>query len=103
MSKMKYINRTCAIFPGFYESDLYNSDTLYNINYSQDEGEPELDFCEGGFEKYCESVAKQAAELLAGDLDQDQDLWREHLWEIASNTIYEYLEPVATDEQQNNQ
>lgn len=200
MSKMKYINWTATIFPGFYESDLYNSDTLYNINYSQDEGEPELDFCEGGFEKYCESVAKQAAELLACDLDQDQDiiresqfvalhspryynfetdkieceldldwpalvvwvkqnltlfedylkenftsrdgfwsfvpnntreffnqldddfeklsqvmiefyilnhldqdLWREHLWEIASNTIYEYLESVATDEQQNNQ
>lgn len=199
MSKMKYINWTCAIFPGFYESDLYNSDTLYNINYSQDEGDPELDFYEGGFDEYCQSVAKQAAELLACDLDQDQeiikesrfvalhsprfynyetdkieceldldwpallawikknldsfdeylknnftsrdgfwsfvpnnakeffndldndfdrlsqviieyyilehldlDLWREHLWEIASNTIYQYLEPVTTDDQQEN-
>lgn len=32
----------------------------------------------------------------------DLDLWREHLWEIASNTIYQYLEPVATDDQQEN-
>ena len=29
--KIKYINWSTAIFPGFYESELYNSDTLYNI------------------------------------------------------------------------
>lgn len=198
--KIKYINWTTAIFPGFYESELYNSDTIYNLNGACDEGKPGLDFCEGGYEDYCESVAKQAAELLACDLDQDQDiiteskfvklhspkyynfetdkieceldldwpalvawvknnrtlfddylknnftsydgfisfvpnnaseffieldddfdrlsqvmiefyilnhldqdLWREHLWEIASNTIYQFIEPVATDEQQENQ
>lgn len=71
---MTYTNWSTDIFPGFYESDLYNSDTIYNINESLDEGEPPVDFTENGYTEYCNSVARQAAESLADALDQDEKI-----------------------------
>ena len=71
---MTYTNWSTAVFPGFYESDLYNSDTIYNINDSLDEGEPAMDFTENGYTEYCDSVARQAAESLADALDQDEKI-----------------------------
>ena len=59
---MTYTNWSTAVFPGFYESELYNSDTIYNINEALDEGEPPVDFTDDGYAKFCESVARQAAE-----------------------------------------
>jgi hypothetical protein len=69
---MTYTNWSTAVFPGFYESDLYNSDTIYNINEALDEGEPPVDFTDDGYTKFCESVARQAAESLADALELDQ-------------------------------
>lgn len=69
---MTYTNWSTAVFPGFYESELYNSDTIYNINEALDEGEPALDFTDDGYTKFCESVARQAAESLADALELDQ-------------------------------
>lgn len=66
--KIKYINWSTAIFPGFYESELYNSDTLYNIT-ANDDDHCEFDFVDGGFEKYCADVSAQAADALFYCLD----------------------------------
>lgn len=73
MKKIKYTNWSTVIFPGFYESDLYNSDTIYNINESQDDDEPAVDFTDNGYTEYCNDVAKQVAELLADAIELDQD------------------------------
>ena len=61
--KLLYTNWSTAIFEGFYESNLFNSDTEYYLNeYLQDDEHSktyEIDFI-----PYCESVASYAVELL---------------------------------------
>lgn len=50
--KKTYENFSCRIFPGFYESNLYNSDTL---NYYDSESLPESfcwEFVDGGFARF---------------------------------------------------
>lgn len=71
--KIKYINWSTEIFQGFYESELYNSDTIYFINENKDDDEPEYDFEDGGYEKYCDDVAKQITEQIFYDLNQNDD------------------------------
>lgn len=71
--KLKYINWSTEIFQGFYESDLYNADTIYNINANRDDDEPEYDFVDSGYEKYCDDVSKQITEQIFYDLDQKED------------------------------
>lgn len=66
--KLKYINWSTAIFPGFYDSMLYNSDTLYNIGYDKDS--IEYDFVENGFEEFTKSVAEQCVDALFEYLGQ---------------------------------
>lgn len=78
MKKIKYINWTPSIFPGFYESELYNSDMLYNFTANDELPDGEYwDFVDGGFEKYCQDLAKQTAEQLVYDLDQDEQIIKE--------------------------
>ena len=61
--KLLYTNWSTAIFEGFYESNLFNSDTEYYLNEClQDEEHPET--YEINFIPYCESVASYAVELL---------------------------------------
>ena len=62
---INYTNWSTVVFPGFYESELYNSDTIYNINEALDDGDPAMDFTDNGFTEYCDDVARQAAEALA--------------------------------------
>lgn len=71
--KINYINWSTDIFDGFYESKLYNADTIYNINESRDDDEPEYDFEDGGFEKYCDDVSRQCVDALFDNLDQSQN------------------------------
>ena len=53
---MKYLyqNWSYAIFMGFYESPLFNSDTEYYLNEYREEGEAELEI---DFEKYTQQVS----------------------------------------------
>lgn len=60
IKKIEYINWSTDIFQGFYESGLYNCDTLYNL---QDE-EGGYDFIEGGYDQFTEKVASQCTDLL---------------------------------------
>jgi hypothetical protein len=71
---INYTNWSTEVFPGFYESELYNSDTIYNINEALDDGDPAMDFTDNGFTEYCDDVARQAAEALADALDQDDKI-----------------------------
>lgn len=64
---MKYINWSTSVFPGFYESELYNSDTLYNFTANDDDG-CEFDFIDGGFEKYCNAVCAQVPDALLSSM-----------------------------------
>jgi len=50
--KKTYENFSCRIFPGFYESNLYNSDTLYNMDYGCMPDNFCYDFPNGEFQKF---------------------------------------------------
>lgn len=76
--KLKYINWSMDIFPGFYESELYNSDTLYNINENDrdelDEGEY-YDFIEpDGYKNFEKSVCEQAVDALFYSMDDAPEI-----------------------------
>lgn len=61
--KLLYTNWSTAIFEGFYESNLFNSDTEYYLNeYLQDAEHPET--YEINFTPYCKAVASYAVKLL---------------------------------------
>lgn len=78
--KLKYVNWSTSIFPGFYESELYNSDTLFNIteNCKCDdelkEGEY-YDFQEpDGYKNFEKSVCEQAVDALFYNLDDAPEI-----------------------------
>lgn len=61
--KITYTNWSTSIFEGFYESNLFNSDTEFYLNEMlQDEEHPQS--YEIDFTSYCEDVANHATELL---------------------------------------
>lgn len=61
--KLNYQNWSKRIFEGFYESNLFNSDTEYYLNEClQDDEHPET--YEINFIPYCESIANYATKLL---------------------------------------
>lgn len=72
MSKIEYQNWSTEIFQGFYESELYNSDTEYsfNTNYDEDEQGFELQDWEG----FTQAVAKEHADLLFDNLEQKEQI-----------------------------
>lgn len=60
--KKQYVNWSTEIFDGFYESELYNSDTEYYLTQNLQENsneEFELEFV-----PYCDDVASHAVDLL---------------------------------------
>lgn len=68
--QIKYENFSAELFQGFYDSALYNSDSLsymdaeeFNIFY---------DFIENGFEEFEQKVARQCVQLLWDNLDDDK-------------------------------
>ena len=75
--RLKYINWSTAIFPGFYESELYNSDMLYNFNENDDglnDGEY-YDFQEpDGYKNFEKSVCEQAVDALFYSLDDAPEI-----------------------------
>lgn len=84
--KLKYINWSWDIFPGFYESELYNCDTLYNINENNrdelDEGEY-YDFQEpDGYKNFEKSVCEQAVDALFYNLDDAPEITKKKFLEL---------------------
>lgn len=51
----KYENFSCDVFPGFYESELYDSDMLHNFSETMQDGPDdtqEWDFTQDGWKQY---------------------------------------------------
>ena len=71
MSKIEYQNWSTEIFQGFYESELYNSNTEYSFNTnSDDEQRYELQDWEG----FTQAVARAHADLLFDNLKQKEQI-----------------------------
>ena len=57
-----YYQYSLALFEGFYESTLFNSDTEYNLSYGEDHPVEIKDFAD-----FCKCVAERATSLLDPD------------------------------------
>ena len=70
--KKVYKNFSYRVFPGFYESILYDSDKLYCFN----NGELPEGFCwefvDGGFQKYCKETCEQWVSNMADALENSR-------------------------------
>ena len=56
--KKIYENASCEVFPGFYESLLYNPDTLYNFERNELPEGFEWEFVKGGYQKFCKETCE---------------------------------------------
>ena len=63
--KYEYQNWSCAIFMGFYESPLFNSDTEYYMNEYMNEDEEVKKEFEIDYIPYCNAVCEYATDLLS--------------------------------------
>lgn len=69
MQKIKYINFSSAIFHGFYDSDLYNGDSLYWLNENlEEEDKGYYDFVGDSYKNFEEETARQCASALYSNL-----------------------------------
>lgn len=72
MTKIKWYQQDHKLFPGFYESCLYNNDMLYYMS-ENDEEDREWDFVEpNGYTEYEIAVCKRCVEDIM-DLMEDND------------------------------
>lgn len=69
--KKIYENFSCEIFPGFYESYLYNSDTLYNWDYECTPSGLYWDFKSGGWENFCKETCKDWVKCIDANFDEN--------------------------------
>ena len=70
--KKVYENFSYRVFPGFYESTLYNSDKLY---WFDNDGLPKgfcWEFVDGGFQKYCKETCEQWVSNMADALENSR-------------------------------
>jgi hypothetical protein len=68
MEKITYTPDNGTIFPGFYESELYNSDQEYNFSYNEGEEYEIKDF--DGYCKYiCEALSDKISDYLTSAKD----------------------------------
>lgn len=72
MSKIEYQNWSTEIFQGFYESELYNSDTEYSFNTNNDEDGQGYELQD--WEGFTQAVAKEHADLLFDNLEQKEQI-----------------------------
>ena len=91
--KIKWYQQDNRLFSGFYESELYNSDMLYNIAYNnQDEEEykdKEWDFVEpDGYTEYEKAVCKECVSNIFY-LMEDNDAIKSMEW-VELNSPREY-------------
>lgn len=90
MEKIKWHQQDTNLFSGFYESELYNSDTIYNLNMNSDEDAPGLDFVEGGWEQFQIEVCKKCINNIM-NLMEDADAVEDITFvALNSPTYYNY-------------
>jgi len=94
--KHVYENFSCTVFPGFYESLLYNSDTLY---YHDSESLPEgysWEFVEGGYEKFEKETCKEWVRAISENFEDNplgmtigkfKFLWSPKYYNFSTNRI----------------
>ncbi len=66
--KTVYENFSSMVFPGFYESLLYNSDTLYHFEYGELPDGFCWEFVNNGYCKYTEAVCKEWVSIIKDEL-----------------------------------
>lgn len=85
---MKYINWSTTIFQGFYESDLYNSDTLYNINMEED---TEYDFKDDkAYYDFENEVCEKIVDALFYDMQDAEEITGIKFIKLHSPKYYNY-------------
>ena len=73
--KHTYHQYSTTLFEGFYESNLYNSDTEYNLNrYLNEDSENPVEYEIKDFAGFCRKVAESAASFLDSDSSIDTDI-----------------------------
>lgn len=90
--KHTYHQYSTALFEGFYESNLYNSDTEYNLNrYLNEDSENSKEYEIKDFSGFCRKIAERVPVLLESDLNVDSDILSDFcLLEIDSPRFYNY-------------
>lgn len=87
-----YTPNSCTIFPGFYESALYNSDMEYTYNKFREIGEPECEIDD--FKEYCKDVCWMIAGEISVLFDDEicdscvyDDLWSPQYYNFTTDKI----------------
>lgn len=90
--KHTYHQFSTALFEGFYESNLFNSDTEYNLNrYLNEDSENPKEYEIKDFSGFCRKIAERVPVLLESDLNVDSDILSDFcLLEIDSPRFYNY-------------
>lgn len=90
--KHTYHQFSTALFEGFYESNLFNSDTEYYLNrYLNEDSENPTEYEIKDFAGFCRKVSEYAVSLLESDLNVDSDILSDFcLLEIDSPRFYNY-------------
>lgn len=70
--KKIYCNWSCKVFPGFYESNLYNSDTLYNFEYGCLPDNFTWEFKKDGFRKFMLATCEEWVSAMRYCLDNSK-------------------------------
>lgn len=90
--KHTYHQFSTALFEGFYESNLFNSDTERNLNrYLNEDSENPKEYEIKDFSGFCRTIAERVPLLLESDLNVDSDILSDFcLLEIDSPRFYNY-------------
>lgn len=81
--KHVYCNSSCKVFSGFYESNLYNSDMLYNFEREYLPKGFCWEFVNGGFDKFCKETCEDWVDAMSDNFDEnplDMKLKYKSLW-----------------------
>jgi hypothetical protein len=68
---VEWENFSCKLFDGFYESNLYNSDTMYYFNEYEEDIPEGYGYDITDFNGFCADVSEQCADSLWDNLYQD--------------------------------
>ena len=88
--KHTYHQFSTALFEGFYESNLFNSDTERDLNrYLNEDSENPKEYEIKDFSAFCRKIAERVPVLLESDLNIDSDILSDFcLLEIDSPRFY---------------
>lgn len=66
-----YSNSSCKVFGGFYESNLYDSDTLYNFERDELPKGFCWEFKKDGYEKFCKETCEDWVDAMNDNFDEN--------------------------------